>query len=902
MAKDRDDNRLRDGWKEVRFANGSYYQGEYINKTITGEGIMHYADGRVYEGSFLNGEWHGYGKATFPSNGECYEGYWRHNLREGNGKTTYRNQDGSLVSVITGTYHNDIADGHVRIEWSNGDAIEGQFTKYTPTGPVRYEYGPDREDFFLRGAVFEGRMDFINNTYVREGHGKIITSDGTVYEGEFRNNMMNGEFTIRYPDGITERATYADGRRVGNVAPRDQSSEDSPRKEYMRRMGKIAHPDKTSGKTPSQDYSRRIGNVSRRDKKSEETAGQDCSRRIGNVSRRDKNSGKPAPKRENSPEKKPMEGSRSTGSARSTGSTGSTSRKPAPGFKEKSRLGDADPQDKRFLHVQYQGNGKYAPELHNYFEGLIGMESVKDQLDKMYKRFRVDALRQKALGYSQTKPGYYFIITGNPGTGKTTVARIIGQMLRDMDFLPGEAFVEADRSRLVGQYIGQTAQLTTEVLTKARGGTLFIDEAYTLFRKNDEKDFGIEAIDTLLKDMEDHRGEYCCILAGYRGRMEDMMRNANPGLASRFDRKIHIPDYSADELVDILVSMAYARGFKIKKEARPVILARIQREKVDESFDNARCARRLLDEALERQAVRLAENLTDIDLEALQVLEPGDFGKLGTDASTLESCLAELNALTGLEEVKREVNRFVHAVKLQAESRKRGLAIAANPVSLNMVFLGNPGTGKTTVARLLSRIYYHLGLLKRPDVFVECVRADLVGRYQGETAIKVKQLTHAALGGLLFIDEAYSLVMGDNDSFGQEAVNTLVSEIENNRENLAVILAGYTREMEEFLNSNPGLRSRMPRVVTFSDYTADELMAIMRRDLEKRGYEAEISAPVLRRLIEQRMSARDFGNARGARNLCDEIIENHNARMNRVNFAELTNDDILSITDEDVKL
>ena len=129
-----------------------------------------------------------------------------------------------------------------------------------------------------------------------------------------------------------------------------------------------------------------------------------------------------------------------------------------------------------------------------------------------------------------------------------------------------------------------------------------------------------------------------------------------------------------------------------------------------------------------------------------------------------------------------------------------------------------------------------------------------------------------------------------------------MSEIENNRENLAVILAGYTREMEEFLNSNPGLRSRMPRVVTFSDYTADELMAIMRRDLEKRGYEAEISEPVLRRLIEQRMTARDFGNARGARNLCDEIIENHNARMNRVNFAELTNDDILSITDEDVKL
>jgi SpoVK/Ycf46/Vps4 family AAA+-type ATPase len=187
-------------------------------------------------------------------------------------------------------------------------------------------------------------------------------------------------------------------------------------------------------------------------------------------------------------------------------------------------------------------------------------------------------------------------------------------------------------------------------------------------------------------------------------------------------------------------------------------------------------------------------------------------------------------------------------------------------------------------------------------VFVECVRADLVGRYQGETAMKVKDVVRSALGGILFIDEAYSLVNGEGDTFGIEAINTLVSEIENNRDNLAVVLAGYTEEMNDFLDSNPGLRSRLPRVLEFPDYTLDELVQIFNRDLEKRGYEAEMSDAVVRGLIEREMAKKDFGNARGVRNLVDEVIEQHNERMNRTDLALLSNDDILSITDEDAQI
>ena len=286
--------------------------------------------------------------------------------------------------------------------------------------------------------------------------------------------------------------------------------------------------------------------------------------------------------------------------------------------------------DPSYLHVKYKGNDRYSGDIRPYFDGIIGMETVKDQLERMYKRFRIDAIRTRQLGLDSGKQGYYFIISGNPGTGKTTVARIIGEMLHDLGILEGDAFVEVDRGKMVGQYIGQTAIKTEEVIKSAKGGTLFIDEAYSLYRKDDDKDFGTEAIDTLLKDMEDHRGEYCCILAGYDDRMDEMIRNANPGLSSRFDHKIKIDDYSPDELLDILITMAENKYFYIKSDAKPVIRDFFRKMEQDGTFANARTARKMLDEAIEAQALRLSRLLDErkggeLRAEELQTLEASDF-------------------------------------------------------------------------------------------------------------------------------------------------------------------------------------------------------------------------------------------------------------------------------------
>ena len=799
---------LGKGISRIRCADGTYetdnfsdddprswYRGEMINDTFTGQGYMEYKDGKVYNGHLNNGNWDGYGIATFPlSDGsyEIYKGYWKNNLRQGKGTTTFQDADMTIRSTHDTCYNNDLIDGPLVSRFSDGTVVSGSsFYNYAPRGPMKIEYGKDYFDESLQGCVHEGLFTYENSWYVRNGEGKFTDKRGIVYAGNFVNNKKEGMFEVTYPDGRKEKKEYTDDKETFAIHMRDTSFD--------------------AGKKPEKDT-------------------------------------------------------------------------------------------ERYLEAKPVDNEKYAKELQPYFDTIIGMDTVKEQLDKMYKRFRIDQMRQKALGMAQGKQGYYFIITGNPGTGKTTVARIIGKMLYDMGILENDVFVEVDRSKLVGQYIGQTAIQTQEIIDSARGGTLFIDEAYTLYHKNDDKDFGKDVIDTLLKDMEDHRGEYCVILAGYANEMNEMIRDANPGLASRFDHKLTIKDYSPEELVDILITMADAKGFFIEKDAKEVILALINKEKIDDTFDNARYARRLLDATIERQALRLSENLDTLAMEDLQVLKAEDFGKIDKDVSSLDSCLEKLNSLIGLGSVKEEVNGFVRAIRIQNESRKRGLSIADNPLSLNMVFTGNPGTGKTTVARLLGEIYYHLGLLKRPDVFTECVRADLVGRYQGDTALKVKDVIRKSLGGILFIDEAYSLVMGDGDSFGIEAVNTLVSEIENNRDKLVVILAGYTKEMNEFLDTNSGLRSRLSKVIEFPDYTLDELVQIFRRDMKKRGYTLDASEEALKDLIGKEMKKKDFGNARGIRNLCDKVISRQNERINSLDLSSLSNETILTITDSDLSI
>lgn len=740
-------------------------------------------------------------------------------------------------------------------------------------------------DGYYQGEVSD------TNPNVRNGHGCYYSNRGESFYGYWVNDKMEGAATVSFPNGNHRVNHYHDNKLHGTCTLYDKNNNMIVEDEYENgTMVQRSWPDGTWGRGSfDQDYLMHG--------EGELYVPEEKALYKGNFVHNELNGVFKVSYDDGSEEYREYEFGKMVKVISQT-----SAKKEETVEVDVKPLTNEDVDKTRYLYVEENKNEKYAEELKPYFQGLIGMTAVKDQLDKIYKRFRIDSIRQQMLDIGAQKQGYYFIITGNPGTGKTTVARIIGRMLKDTGILKNDTFVEVDRSGLVGEYIGQTEKKTAEVIESARGGTLFIDEAYTLYRKDNERDFGREAIEVLLKDMEDHRGEYCVILAGYQDQMTDMIRNANAGLASRFDHKISIPDYSTEEITNILINMALAKHFFIEKAAAEVIRARIEKEKVDDTFDNARFARRLLSEAIERQAVRLSENFADIELEDLQTLIASDFGQIEVSADTLEQTMDDLNKLIGLTGVKKEIASIVHSVKVMQESRKRNLAISGDAMNLNMVFTGNPGTGKTTVARLVGKIYYHLGLLKRPDVFVECTRAELVGRYQGDTAMKVKEVVRSALGGVLFIDEAYSLVNGSGDSFGLEAVNTLVSEIENNRDKLAVILAGYSREMSEFLDNNSGLRSRLNRVIEFEDYTVAEMQEIFCYQMTKRGYKLDISEDRLKQLLAKRSQARDFGNARGVRNICDEVVLAHNNRINNLDLSQLSNDSIVTITDEDLDI
>ena len=511
----------------------------------------------------------------------------------------------------------------------------------------------------------------------------------------------------------------------------------------------------------------------------------------------------------------------------------------------------------------------------------IGMDEVKKAVREIAFTVHNSVQRaERGLG-EQEKAGIHIVLTGNPGTGKTTIARKLGEILESIGYLDSGHVVEVDRSKMVSPYQGETPKVVDRLCDKAMGGILFVDEAYTLApvsQSGDKDQQGTQALEQLMKRMEDDRGKFVVIAAGYRQEMDNLFR-INPGVRSRFSYFLNIDDYTPDQLYQIMEMFAKEKKYQFTPAARDLTLKMITElyNSRDKDFANGRTMRQLFDKIVSKQAERLQkQDISQLTNEQMMQIDVADIPYEAPKAVDYTECLAKLNGLVGLSGVKKEISNLAAFLNLQI---RRGETNTFQ--GKHYVFTGNPGTGKTTVARIMADVFRTLGIVSRGQL-IEADRAKLVAGFAGQTAIKTNQLIDSAMGGVLFIDEAYTLKSNDQDSFGAEAIDTLLKRLEDDRGKFICIVAGYTDNMHDFIDTNPGLKSRFTQTIHFDDYTPDELTQIFINLCKGKSFTVdEETQAAIHRQFEQLYLRRDknFGNAREARRIFDQAVERQSQRL-----------------------
>ena len=561
--------------------------------------------------------------------------------------------------------------------------------------------------------------------------------------------------------------------------------------------------------------------------------------------------------------------------------------------------------------VEEQDIRGYVPEERSLDDILgdldryIGMDEVKKAVREIaFTVYNSVQRAQRGLG-EQEKSGIHIVLTGNPGTGKTTIARKLGEILEAIGYLDSGHVVEVDRSKMVSPYQGETPKVVDRLCDKAMGGILFVDEAYTLapVSQGGERDQqGAQALEQLMKRMEDDRGKFVVIAAGYRQEMDNLFR-INPGVRSRFSYFLNIDDYTPDQLFAIMQVFAKEKKYVFTPEAKQLALKMITEiyNSRDKDFANGRTMRQLFDKICSKQAERLQKgDMASLTNEQMMSIDVADIPYEAPKSVNYTDCLSKLNGMVGLAGVKKEISNLAAFLNLQI---RRGETNTFQ--GKHYIFTGNPGTGKTTVARIMADVFRTLGILSRGQL-VEADRSKLVAGFSGQTAIKTNQLIDSAMGGVLFIDEAYTLKSNDGDSFGAEAIDTLLKRLEDDRGKFICIVAGYTDQMHDFIDTNPGLKSRFTQTIHFDDYTPDELTEIFINLAKGKNFTVdEETKGAIHRQFEQLYLRRDknFGNAREARRIFDQAVEKQSQRLvEAINHPDFKEEDMYRITTADLPM
>jgi len=498
----------------------------------------------------------------------------------------------------------------------------------------------------------------------------------------------------------------------------------------------------------------------------------------------------------------------------------------------------------------------------NEFDDKVGWKSIKDSVQQLIKICEKNYELQ-LLGMKTSPVMLNRLFLGNPGTGKTTCGKLYGRLLKQLNFLSvGDVLVKA-ASDFKGAHVGESETKTNAILSQARGKVLIIDEAYSL----DDSLYGKQVLDVIVEKVQNSENDdIAVLLLGYEKQMREMLRNQNPGLARRFalDYAFKFDDYKESELFVILQGVCKRENIKLTSEVAQLIMKQLEKQRSQANFGNAGAIDNIVRSALSKASIR------PLSADKMIRLIPSDVSSDDMQGSTADPLLP-LKKLFKMEKIEQQIVEIKNTFQVaEAEGSKD------KPVLGHFVFRGSPGTGKTTVARVMAEILYSLGLIARKHV-EQTSGLEMTGEYVGQTKKRVQEKLDAARGGVLFIDEAYELGKG---SYGEEAITTLVAAMTDPEYRLVIIIAGYPKDMEQMLARNIGLKSRFKRFMDFIDWDSDDCIKFLKQKASNDNYILHEDAIVeLKQGIDKLCKFRGWGNARDAIAIWDALIER---RANRV--------------------
>lgn len=532
---------------------------------------------------------------------------------------------------------------------------------------------------------------------------------------------------------------------------------------------------------------------------------------------------------------------------------------------------------------------------------LTGLEDIKLKFMETYDTVTLD----KQRGANFKKKRYNVRLEGNPGTGKTTVAKLYGRLLKELGVLSAVNIQETSGAKLIDERVeGLKKQLDT--IEKEGGGILFIDEAYQLDPKNDRD--GKQILNYLLEVMETKIGTLVVAVAGYKKEMEKLLE-FNPGLESRFPHRFQFADYTDEELLSIFQGLMSADGKSFHFRDNDVKYARIAvrrlgRMRGKDGFGNARAVQNVYDAILRRQTTRLlAEKKQGKNPDLFELQREDILGPPPSQVEETSAAWRELKNMIGLEKVKQSIYNLFELVKTNCmlEEEEKPL----RQIALNRLFLGNPGTGKTTVAALYAKILGELGLLSKGEVVLKTA-SDFIGSVLGASEENTKKILESAIGSVLVIDEAYGLysdngIGNSSDPYKTAVINTIVEQVQNvPGEDRCVIMLGYKEDMQRMIkNSNQGLsrRFQIEDAFEFEDYNDEQLLQILELKMKKRGLTASLDAKVAGvEVLAKQRKLPNFGNGGAVENLLSRAVLKMQKRSNK--SSQLIEEDLAEPIEE----